>query len=120
MNTSAGSSAHDYESSDASPRVIGVTALTMVLGVCIAAIISAAMYVAHFRQVVLPRPLGIVASFRHGPDERTSIEESWMEQDAAVSRHLGGYSWADKQTGVVRIPVDRAMDLLVQEQRRGL
>jgi hypothetical protein len=35
----------------------------------------------------------------------------------AESAKLNSYGWIDKSTGVVRIPIDRAMDLLAQ---RGL
>jgi hypothetical protein len=33
---------------------------------------------------------------------------------AAESRLLGGYSWVDRDAGVARIPIDRAMELTVQ------
>src|SRR5581483_8080886 len=39
------------------------------------------------------------------------------EMRAAEDQLLQHYSWADRDKGVVRIPIDRAMDLLVQ---RGL
>src|SRR5262252_6075547 len=36
---------------------------------------------------------------------------------AAEDEILGGYGWIDQQKGVVHIPIDRAMDMIVQ---RGL
>jgi hypothetical protein len=39
------------------------------------------------------------------------------EMRAAEDSILGGYGWVDQQHGVVRIPIDRAIDLLAQ---RGL
>jgi hypothetical protein len=34
---------------------------------------------------------------------------------ADQERILKGYGWVDSQAGIVRIPVDRAMDLLLQK-----
>ncbi|HWC97468.1 MAG TPA: hypothetical protein VG456_11975 [Candidatus Sulfopaludibacter sp.] len=40
-----------------------------------------------------------------------------QEMRAAEDQVLNSYAWVDKQNGVVRIPIDRAIDLLAQ---RGL
>ncbi len=45
--------------------------------------------------------------------EAVNREDIRAEED----KLLNGYSWADRAHGVVRIPIDRAMDLIVQ---RGL
>jgi len=46
-----------------------------------------------------------------------------LDQRAAQKRlqqmtRLNTYGWLDKQAGVVHIPVDVAMDMLVQEQKK--
>lgn len=46
-------------------------------------------------------------------DERTQLTEFIGKQD----QNLLTYDWVDKNSGVVRIPIDRAMDLIAQ---RGL
>ena len=46
-------------------------------------------------------------------DERTEINDFRYQQDETLS----SYGWVDQNTGVVRIPIDRAMQLIVQ---RGL
>jgi hypothetical protein len=46
-------------------------------------------------------------------NERTELREFIEDQD----RKLVTYNWADKDKGIVQIPIDRAMDLIVQ---RGL
>jgi len=43
-------------------------------------------------------------------DERTQINDFMLKQD----RKLMSYDWVDKDSGTVRIPIDRAMDLIVQ------
>lgn len=40
------------------------------------------------------------------------------ELRADEAERLGGYAWVDKGKGVVRIPVDRAMELLVEEAQK--
>jgi hypothetical protein len=45
--------------------------------------------------------------------ERTELREFIEQQD----RKLATYNWLDKDKGIVQIPIDRAMDLIVQ---RGL
>jgi hypothetical protein len=42
-----------------------------------------------------------------------------LDMRVEESRVLGSYGWVDKDKGVVRIPVERAMDLLIEEARRG-
>lgn len=46
-------------------------------------------------------------------NERTELREFIEDQD----RKLASYKWLDKDKGIVQIPIDRAMDLIVQ---RGL
>lgn len=43
--------------------------------------------------------------------------EDLKEMRAAEDKILGGYGWVDQQHGIVRIPIDRAIDMLAQ---RGL
>jgi len=46
-------------------------------------------------------------------DERTELNKDRLREEQALST----YDWVDKNAGTVRIPIDRAMDLIVQ---RGL
>jgi hypothetical protein len=46
-------------------------------------------------------------------DERTQLNEIRLHEEQTLST----YDWIDEQAGTVRIPIDRAMDLIVQ---RGL
>lgn len=50
------------------------------------------------------------------PAERKARLLELLEKDAAA---LAGYSWADKDQGVVRLPLDRAMELALQDLRRA-
>ena len=53
------------------------------------------------------------------PEPRLQVDEpaTWQGQLALERSALEGYAWVDQQAGVVRIPVERAMELLAE---RGL
>ncbi len=44
------------------------------------------------------------------PDPQSDLHAVRAEEQAQID----GYGWVDRQAGIVRIPVDRAMDLLLQ------
>jgi mono/diheme cytochrome c family protein len=50
-------------------------------------------------------------------DERAGIAQAWKEQDQMVHEHLDGYGWVDRAAGVVHIPVERAMNLILAEKK---
>lgn len=52
-----------------------------------------------------------------GPRLQVAPARDWRQLHASENEILTSYSWVDRQAGVVRIPIDRAMDLLAQ---RGL
>jgi hypothetical protein len=105
-----------HERTDASPRVVALTAVVLAAGVAASLVISLALYRARYESEAAPRPLGRAAGFQHGPAARTSIAESWSEQDPAVRAHLDGYRWIDRDGGILQIPIDRAMELILAEQ----
>ena len=107
-----------YEASDVSVRQLFAFAAGVVGLVVLGVLGSAAVF--HF--FVSHQPLGPPAS----PFEnvRTTPPEPRLQTTAPLDlKHyrdeqekiLGGYGWVDSQAGVVRIPVDRAMDLLLQK-----
>ncbi len=49
----------------------------------------------------------------HAPEDLKKMRE---EEDSV----LGSYGWVDRQNGIVRIPVERAMELLVRRGNRPL
>jgi len=49
---------------------------------------------------------------RQGPAELRILRSDQLEQ-------INTYRWVDQANGVVAIPVDRAMDLMVREAREG-
>lgn len=62
---------------------------------------------------VTPSDIATFPQPRLESNERFEINDFRMQEE----KILNSYGWVDQQTGVVRIPIDRAMQLLVQ---RGL
>ncbi len=59
-----------------------------------------------------PRPISS-AAFATGTPERTPIDttERGLTLRAEQLKRLGGYGWADRDAGIARIPIERAIDL---------
>jgi len=64
-----------------------------------------------------PSGLGIAQPSPPAPRLQTDPVADWQALQATEEATLHTYSWADRAAGKVRIPIDRAMDLLAQ---RGL
>jgi hypothetical protein len=71
------------------------------------------------RRVAPEYPLAATQEVRVPPEPRlqTNPREDLQDLRAQEDRILNSYGWIDKNTGVVRIPIDEAMKLVVQ---RGL
>jgi anti-sigma-K factor RskA len=55
-------------------------------------------------------------------ETETALRQPWtqtVELQQREARDLNTYGYLDKQKGVVRIPVERAMELLVEEHQQG-
>ena len=107
-----------YEDSDVSVGRLVAFAAGVVALVVLGVLGSAAVF--HF--FVRHQPLGPPAS--PFEDVRTVPPEPRLQTTAPLDlkryrdeqeKTLEGYGWVDSQAGVVRIPVDRAMDLLLQK-----
>ena len=64
-----------------------------------------------------PSGLGIAQPSPPAPRLQTDPVADWQALQATEQAALHSYSWADRGAGKVRIPIDRAIDLLTQ---RGL
>ena len=120
-----------YEVTDVKPRgivifLIGLGVLTLILVVLLRAIFSMleARAVRHDR--VEPVPVEREAALRGDrhpleppPDPllQANPEDALAAMRAQEARLLGTYGWVSREAGVARIPIDRAMDLVLE---RGL
>jgi hypothetical protein len=112
-----------YEQSDANVRlIIAAGVLLLVALVLVLVVASSFEVVATGLPVTLGRPPDLVNRLTPAPTPPAPRLETAEGQDyaayrAAAEAQLTSYGWADRQSGVVSIPIERAMDLLVQ---RGL
>jgi hypothetical protein len=112
-----------HETSDA--NIVGV--LGFGFGLLVAAIIIHLLVLVLFRffqgrearRVPAEYPLAVSQGERLPPEPRlqTNPREDLRELRAKEDERLGSYGWVDKNAGVVRIPIDAAMKLMVE---RGL
>lgn len=78
---------------------------------CPAAIIAAALMLGACGQRVHSDAAG---SIQANPSANAiANKQSWQAQDRLVHAHLDGYGWVNRAGGVVHIPIERAMDLIV-------
>lgn len=73
---------------------------------------------ATLRQAEKQRPLSPLASTRGpapGPLLQVHAPKDLQEMRAAEDARLNGYGWIDQNAGIVRIPVDRAIDLVAKK-----
>ncbi len=77
-----------------------------------------------YRAAVEPTPLPM-AQFQPTPPaprlQPNPIDQQTAEQELAIMKAeeefiLSSYGWVDRQAGIVRIPIERAMQLLVAEE----
>jgi hypothetical protein len=112
MSAQATGSRPGHEDSDASPGVVGLIACS------IAALVAAGLlmgwgFVAAGRGAA-SRPR-VSSPFQDGPQARTGVAQAWADCERDTRLHLAGYGWIDRSAGVVRIPIDRAIDLICAE-----
>jgi hypothetical protein len=110
-----------YEASDASLKsVIMLVALTA--GLVLVGVISMwalfGFIVDHYEsQDVPPSPLAGTRAPFTGPRLQVSPPLDMKEMKAAEQEILESYDWVDQEAGIVRIPIERAIDLISE---RGL
>ncbi len=89
----------------ASARALGLTFIVMVLGVIFVILVL----VAYFNSYV--------SSFRAERQEGTTAMRPAFEDKVAAHRRLGEFGWVDQASGTVHIPLDHAIDRVVDQYR---
>jgi len=107
-----------HETSDANIRNL------IIFGVCLALLVIAGLVVSRsvFHYLASRQGLGPPASpFENvrmlppGPRLQVAAPQDLKQYKAAQDEILNNYGWVDRQAGIVRIPIDRAMDILLQK-----
>jgi hypothetical protein len=106
-----------HEDSDARPRVVGLIAAALAALVAAGLLMGWGFEAAGKGASSQPR---ISSPFQDGPRARTDVERAWGEYESDTRSHLSGYGWVDRPAGIVRIPIDRAIDLVCAAEARRL
>jgi hypothetical protein len=107
-----------HERTDAHTRKVlmfGVGLAAIILAACFAMWITFVYLNAH--QPPTGPPLSPLANTRRLPPEprlQVSETEDIGKTVAEEDKQLGSYGWVDKDGGVAHIPIDRAMDLILE------
>ncbi len=96
------------ETKDASLRAIGITAVIVLGGTWAAMGTAWLLWHGHHAD----RRLQAQQHFRYGPQDQPDVIKAWPAIEAQQREHLTTYGWVDRQSGVVRIPIDEAMKRL--------
>ena len=116
----AGQGAH-FERTDVDAWAIGKFGIALAL-ICVASFGLLLMLFHYFIERSEPMPPRAYSDLAHAnvrqppapqleETPRTDLERERAAEDAI----LNSYGWVDKQQGTVRIPIDRAIDLLAQK-----
>ena len=109
-----------HEVHDAGVRPIVLAGAALAVGVAIVFVIVFGgfhYFATHPTAEPLPNPMATKGQAPPAPriEEHPTIE--YRDLRAHENQVLGNYGWADKKAGVVRLPIDRAMELVLE---RGL
>jgi hypothetical protein len=120
MNTATNS--HDHERKDVDvPALFTIAFLLLLLGIVIFIVVTSMMHYfkAHEPTVTAGRTNIPETQGEEFPQPRLEVKPgaSLIELRAAEDADLNSYGWIDRNAGTVRIPIDRAMQLILE---RGL
>ena len=110
-----------YELSDLSPKNIAIFALILTAAIVLVVFVTYAM-VRHFHSAQISGDLTTAYPQGREPVPRPRFWVTPAEQLKAMraeeEKILDSYSWVDKQKGIARIPIDKAMELVAEKNSR--
>jgi hypothetical protein len=110
-----------HELRDLSPKAIALFALSLATLLVLVVLVTSFLHEHYLRVQVRTQapPSPFSAARAPTPEPRLAVTpgEQIKALRAAEDSLLKSYAWVDRQQGIVRIPIDRAMELLAQ---RGL
>ncbi|MCB2212807.1 hypothetical protein KQI52_11915 [bacterium] len=91
-----------YEHSDTRGRAIFIGLIASILAIAVVTVFLNELFIATSEEVIAAQ----VSS---------RVDPKLAEIRARSTRNLNTYEWVDSTQGIVRIPIDRAMELMVEE-----
>ena len=105
-----------YEPRDVRPSSVARMTAGFFAGIAVSAGLVAALIGVLSRDAGRPLTRPVTPQPSSASTPRLEIPEGRdrAELEAAARQKLEGYGWADRQAGRVRVPIERAMELLVE------
>lgn len=100
---------------DARPRAIAAIAAALVLLVVVG-LATGYLAIGRARSAAEASVRGPEQLFQNGPGSNTDVDRSWASLEQPSRLPAQDYAWIDRKTGVVQVPIDRAIDLVCAEQ----
>jgi len=119
QNSPANSVSTRHELSDANPKKILWFAVGLALVIAMVALVTYGLFHFFYRSETRSRPAPSPLSYgvEPPPEPRllTKPGADLAAMRAEEDQILGSYGWIDRERGVVRLPIDRAITLLAQK-----
>jgi len=121
MYSETTSAQHERETRDVNIRVIALFALSFAVvlagSLALVAWVFNILHVTPAGQGLRGAPIAVTPPYPPGPRLQTSPGRDLQELLRAEDAQLQSYGWVDRALGIVRMPIDRAMERVVE---RGL
>jgi len=104
-----------HELSDARPKLVATAAAALLVMIFVTMGAVGWMYTHLYGPTNAIPVKRSQENFKNAPHSMTSIEDDWKVVDANAHQRLDGYGWIDPAHGIVRIPIQRAMDLVAAQ-----
>jgi hypothetical protein len=108
-----------HEATDLNPRWIVMFGIGIVIAMGLAVLVTSLLIDTRAHQYAKREiPLSRLAKEREvSPQPRLQVDapRELREMRAAEDAMLGSYGWVNKDAGIVRIPVERAMDIIAKK-----
>jgi len=115
------SAGHEVGDIHPKPIIIGLIGVILFSAVSFAVVVVLFKFLAADATRTSPRPspLNPTRAARMAPEPRLQVDPwgDWDTYKASQDRLLQNYSWVDKESLLVRLPIERAMELVLE---RGL
>lgn len=98
-----------YEQRDVNARFIAIMGIGLLILISVVLVLVSGIFtVFSERQPVIPATATPQAQFQD------SLANQWQTLRATQEAQLNSYDWVDREQGIARIPIERAMDLLAE------
>lgn len=107
-----------YETRDANARgifrfLVGLAVVLLVSGI-ICWLLFRYLVAQHTRETN-PSPYSETRQLPSGPNLQVSPREDWQTFSRRQQESLTSFGWENRDAGLVRVPIDRAMEILVEK-----